>query len=96
MMQQPTINNLKGCMINNDVHAFGSKCHYEYKDVWSEESGKFCFCFRGQKDCLRTLIKSLLMHLQNFYPEIKSFAKNGNKFDWVKYWQMTFYSPNSP
>jgi len=35
--------------------------------------------------------------MQTFYPEFESFAKNGDKFDWVKkYWQMTFNWPNSP
>ena len=35
-------------------------------------------------------LKSSLTHVPNFYPEVKSFAKNGDKFGWVKYWQMTF------
>ena len=34
------INNLKGHLINNDVHTFGSKCHSIYKDAWFEGSGK--------------------------------------------------------
>jgi len=28
-----------------------------------------------------------------FYTEVTSFTKNGDKFGWVKYWQMTFNSP---
>jgi len=32
----------------------------------------------------------------NFYRKVASFTKNGNKFGWVKYWRMTFNSPNSP
>jgi len=36
------------------------------------------------------------MHVQTFYPQVKSFTKNGDKFGWVKYWQMTFNSPNLP
>jgi len=31
-----------------------------------------------------------------FYREVASFTKNGDKFGRVKYWQMTFSSPNSP
>jgi len=31
-----------------------------------------------------------------FYREVASFTKNGDKFGWVKYWRMTFTSPNSP
>jgi len=34
--------------------------------------------------------------VQTFYLEVKSFIKNGDKFGWVKYWQMTFNSLNSP
>jgi len=30
-----------------------------------------------------------------FYPEFESFTKHG-KIVWVKYWWMTFNSPNSP
>jgi len=37
-------------------------------------------------------LQSLLMHIQTFYPEVKSFTKNGDKFGWVKkYW---LNSPN--
>jgi len=32
----------------------------------------------------------------NFYPEVKSFTKNGDKFGWVKYLQMPFNLPNLP
>jgi len=39
-------------------------------------------------------IRSLLTHVHTFYPEVESFTKNGDKFDWVKYRQMTFNSPN--
>jgi len=42
---------------------------------------------------LSSHIRSLLMHVQTFYPEVKSFTKNGDKFGWVKYWQMTFNLP---
>jgi len=31
-------------------------------------------------------LQSLLIHVQTFYPEVKSFTKNGDKFGWVKYW----------
>ena len=41
-------------------------------------------------------LQSLLMHVQTFYLEVKSFTKNGVKFGWVKYRQMTFNSPNLP
>jgi len=41
-------------------------------------------------------LQSLLMHVQTFYLEVESLQKNGDKFSWVKYWQMTFNSPNSP
>jgi len=34
--------------------------------------------------------------MQTFYPEVESFTKNGDKFGWVKHWQMTFNLPNSP
>jgi len=38
-------------------------------------------------------LQSLLMHVQTFYPEVEIFTKNGDKFGWVKYWQMTFNLP---
>jgi len=41
-------------------------------------------------------LRSLLTHLQTFYKEVKNFTKNEDKFGWVKYWRMTFNSPNSP
>jgi len=44
---------------------------------------------------LSSHLYSLLMHMQTFYPEVESFTKYGDKFGWVKYWQMTFNSPNS-
>jgi len=42
------------------------------------------------------LAHQVLTHVQNFYPEVESFTKNGDKFGWVKYLQMTFNLPNSP
>jgi len=33
--------------------------------------------------------------VQFFYREVASFTKNGDKFGWVKYWRITFSSPNS-
>jgi len=30
-----------------------------------------------------------------FNLKVESFTKNGDKFGWVKYWQMTFNLPNS-
>jgi len=41
-------------------------------------------------------LQSLLTHVQTFNPEVESFIKHGDKFGWVKYWQMTFNLPNSP
>jgi len=38
-------------------------------------------------------LQSLLTHLQTFYPEVERFAKNGDKFGWVKFWRMKFNSP---
>jgi len=38
-------------------------------------------------------LQFLLTHVPTFYLEVKSFTKNGDKFGWVKYWQMTFNSP---
>ena len=40
--------------------------------------------------------QSLLTHMQTFHLEVENFTKNGDKFGWVKYWQMTFNLPNSP
>jgi len=34
--------------------------------------------------------------LANFLSESREFYKNGDKFGWEKYWQMTFNSPNAP
>jgi len=48
----------------------------------------------GTKRLSSLHLRSLLTHLQNFYPKVESFTKNGDKFGWVKYWQMTFNSPN--
>jgi len=45
---------------------------------------------------LNSLLQSLLTHVHTFYPEVKRFTKNGDKFGWVKYWRMTFNLPNSP
>jgi len=34
---------------------------------------------------LSSHLRSLLTQHANFYPEVKSFTKNGDKFGWVKY-----------
>jgi len=41
---------------------------------------------------LSLYLRSLLTHVQTIYPEVKCFTKNGDKFGWIKYWQMTFNS----
>jgi len=34
---------------------------------------------------LSSHFRSLIMYVQNFYPKVESFTKNGDKFGWVKY-----------
>jgi len=69
--------------------------YHEYKYVWSEGSGKFCFYFRGQKN-FRLCTSGLYSYTcQIFIWKLRVLQKNGDKFGWVKYWQMTFHSPNS-
>jgi len=104
-MHQLKINHLKGHVIKNDVHVFDRKCPSWLRFIANIK-------IIGLKDQILILLqlgdgdisyshtsshlRSLLMHLQTFYTEVKNFTKNGDKFGWVKYWQMTFNSPNSP
>jgi len=54
---------------------------------------KFSFCFRGQKDGhLCTSGLSTHAHAKILFGS-QEFYKKGDKFDWVKYWQMTFDLP---
>jgi len=51
----------------------------------------------GDRDISRLTsshLRSLLTHVKTFYLEVESFTKIGDKFGWVKYWQMTFNSSN--
>jgi len=65
--------------------------YHEYKDNWPE--GSFLLLLQlGDEDISRLTslhpslhLRSLLMHVQTFYPEVESFTKNGDKFGWVKY-----------
>jgi len=107
MMHQLTIDNLKGHVIDNDVHVFHRKCP-------SRHRGMFEFITNikiiGLKDLILLLfhlrdgdisrwtsshpsshLRSLLTYMQTFYLLVKSFTK---KWRWVKYWQMTFNLPN--
>jgi len=70
--------------------------------AWPEGSNLASASARGQRYfkidifTLSSHLRSLLTHMKTFYLEVKCFTKNGDKFCWVKYWQMTFNSPNLP
>jgi len=65
--------------------------YHQYKDVWSEGSDKFCFCFRDRKIDLHTSV--LYSHMCKFLSGSREFYKNGDKFILVKYLRLTFNSP---
>jgi len=39
---------------------------------------------RLTSSCPSLHLRYLLTHVQTFYPEVRSFTKNGDKFGWVK------------
>jgi len=94
----------KSHVIDNNAHIFSRKCPTRLswiKDNWPEGSNFASASTRGWSYFKIDIFApkfapqvSTHAHV-NFYPEVESFTKNGDKFSWVKYWWMTFNSPNS-
>jgi len=77
------IDNLKGRVIDSDVHVFGISVllgYHKYKDNWPEGSNASASArgwryFKLTSSLPSLHFKSLLTHVQTFYPEVKSFTK---------------------
>jgi len=63
--------------------------YHEYKDNWPEGSNFASASVKGWR------YFKIDIFVPEFTPQIST-HKNGDKSGWVKYWQMTFNSPNSP
>jgi len=76
--------------------------YHKYKDNWLEESNFASASARRWRYYKIDIFtpefapQVLLTHVQTFCLEVESFTKNGDKFSWVNYWQMTFNSPSFP
>jgi len=99
-----TIDNLKGHVIN-DVYVLVESVYqgfHEYKDSLKDQILLLLQLGDGDISRLTALhpsshLQSLLMHMETFIQKFRVlYTKNGDKFGWVKYWRMTFDSPNSP
>ena len=76
--------------------------YHKYKDNWLEGSNFALVSAEGQRYfkidiCAPEFTPQVSTHAHvNFLSGSREFYKNGGKFGWIKYWQMTFNSPNSP
>jgi len=72
--------------------------YHEYKDVWSERSGKFASAFAsGMERLSSSHPRSLCTHGHaQLLSGSQEFYKMQINLDGVRYWQTTFNLPNSP
>jgi len=68
--------------------------YLEYEDAWSE--GFISASASGDGKIVIFTPQVSTHTCAKFLSRSREFYKNGDKFGWVKYWQMTFNSPNSP